>query len=287
MEAAPDIVAALEEAETPRALAVSAFERSGGTIEIAAHYDEAPSREALLAVLGNAAGAAALHSLRIEPVPERNWVAEAEALRGPVRAGRFLVHGSHDREKIGRKACAIEIDAGLAFGTAHHATTRGCLIALDRLLKRGTADLVLDIGTGTGILAIAAARAAHTRAIASDIDPVAVKTARENVKRCGVAGRVTVVEAAGLDHPSLRRATPGLVFANILLKPLALLAPDFARAMPPGSVCILSGLLAAQAARAEAAFRAHGFRLETRILLDGWATLIMMRGSAKAVRNPD
>ncbi len=279
--AADAIAAALEGSEAPQAVAVSAFERGPGSIEITAHYADAPPRDALLALLRQAACASEFGALRIEPVLERNWVAEAEALRGPVHAGRFLVHGSHDRAKVQRKACTFEIDAGLAFGTAHHATTRGCLLALDRLLKRSRPRTVLDIGTGTGILAIAAARALNVDAIASDIDPVAVATAKENARRNGVAARVEVVEAAGLDHPALREAEADLLFANILMKPLLQLAPDFARAVAPGGVCILSGLLATQAPQVEAKFRAHGFILNSQILLVGWATLVMVRASAR------
>ena len=273
--AADSISAALEESETLPALAVSAFEQPGGMVEVAALYEREPSRVEVITLLWNAGDAVA--TLRIEAIAERNWVAEAEALRGPVRAGRFLVHGRHDRGKVPQSRHRIEIDAGLAFGTAHHATTRGCLIALDRLLKRGEPQLVYDIGTGTGILAIAAARTSAAPVIASDIDPIAVATARGNAKLNGVASRVRVVEASGLDHPMFKGPPPGLLFANILLKPLVRLAPDFARVLPAGGICILSGLLAKQAREAEAAFRAQGFTLDSRILLDGWAILVMVR----------
>src|SRR5262249_43757296 len=154
---------------------------------------EAPNSEILRTLLADAVSQQDIANLRVEPLPERNWVLEAEALRGPVRAGRFLVHGSHDRGRLARNAGRLEIDAGLAFGTAHHATTRGCLVALDRLLKRSRPRAVFDIGTGTGILAIAAAKAAGAHAIAGDIDPIAVATARANVQRNGVARQVQVI----------------------------------------------------------------------------------------------
>jgi ribosomal protein L11 methyltransferase len=220
-----------------------------------------------------------LGALRIEALAAKNWVAEAESLRGPVRAGRFLVHGRHDRGKVPPGRLTLEIDAGLAFGTAHHATTRGCLIALDRLLKRERPRRVLDIGTGTGILAIAAARALNARVVASDMDPVAVAVAAENASRNGVRSRIHVVKAEGLAHPALRRAKADTLFANILLRPLLELAPAFARALRPGGMCILSGLLDAQARQVEARYRALGFRLDSRILLGGWTTLLLRRGS--------
>jgi ribosomal protein L11 methyltransferase len=197
-----------------------------------------------------------------------------------VRAGRFLVHGRHDRGKVPPGRFTLEIDAGLAFGTAHHATTRGCLIALDRLLKRWRPAQVLDIGTGTGILAIAAAKALDGPVIASDMDPVAVAVAAENARRNGVRSRVLVVKAEGLAHPALRRANADLLFANILLRPLLELAPAFARALKPGGVCVLSGILDTQARQVEARFRALGFRLDSRILLGGWTTLLLRRGSS-------
>ena len=177
---------------------------------------------------------ARLGALRIEKLPQKNWVAEAESLRGPVRAGRFLVHGRHDRGKVPAGRFTLEIDAGLAFGTAHHATTRGCLIALDRLAKREHLRSVLDIGTGTGILAIAAARTLNANVIASDMDPIAVAVAGENARTNGVQSRVAVVEAEGVAHPALRGAKADLLFANILLSPLLDLAPAFARALRPG-----------------------------------------------------
>jgi ribosomal protein L11 methyltransferase len=225
-----------------------------------------------------------LGALRIEPLPQKNWVAEAESLRGPVRAGRFLVHGRHDRDKVTAGRFTLEIDAGLAFGTAHHATTRGCLIALDRLLKWEHPRRVLDIGTGTGILAIAAARALNANVVASDMDAIAVAVAADNARMNGVQSRVIVIEAEGLAHPALRRAKADLLFANILLRPLLDLAPAFSRALSPGGICVLSGLLEPQARQVEARFRDFGFSLESRILLDGWATLLLRRRSTRQAR---
>jgi ribosomal protein L11 methyltransferase len=278
------IAAALETAETPVALSVTLFELGEDKIEVSAHYAEEPALEQLLALIGAAIGARDFGDLRIERLPPEDWVARAESLRAPVRAGRFAVHGRHHRGKVPRSRNAIEIDAGLAFGTAHHATTRGCLIALDRLSKQIRPRSVLDVGTGTGILAITAARALNTPVLASDIDPIATATAAANARMNGVGARVHLVTAAGLSHLRLSRASVDLLFANILLNPLLALAPAFAGAVRPGGICVLSGLLNAQARRVEARFLALGFSLDSRILLEGWTTLLLRRRSRRKVR---
>jgi ribosomal protein L11 methyltransferase len=275
------IAAGLEAAESPAALAVTLFECGHDRVEVSAHYASEPPRQRLTQLIEAAGLDGRLGALRIEKLPQKNWVAEAESLRGPVRAGRFLVHGRHDRGNVPAGRFTLEVDAGLAFGTAHHATTRGCLIALDRLAKREHPRRVLDIGTGTGILAIAAARALNAHVIASDMDPIAVSVAAENVRTDGVRSRVTVVEAEGLAHPALRRAKADLLFANILLRPLLDLAPAFASAVRPGGHCVLSGLLDRQARQVESRFRSLGFSLDSRILLDGWATLLLRRRSGR------
>src|SRR6478672_2152254 len=232
LEGAAAIAANLESAESPLALAVSLFEHGPDRAEVSAYYAEKPSRELLIQLIERTVGNEDLGGFRIELLPPKNWVAEAESLRGPVRAGRFLVYGAHDRGKVPAGRFTLEIDAGLAFGTAHHPTTRGCLLALDRLLKRGGTYRFVDIGTGTGILAIGTA---------SDMDPIAVAVASENARKNGVQSRVRVVHAEGFAHPALRRATFDLLFANILLCPLLELAPVFARALRPGGICVLSG----------------------------------------------
>ena len=274
------IAARLEAAESPAALAVTLFKCGPGRIEVSAHYAEKPARDWLIQLIEGVARRRGPRRARgSSRLPSKNWVAEAESLRGPVRAGRFLMHGRHDRGKVAAGRFTFEIDAGLAFGTAHHATTRGCLIALDRLLKRGRPRRVLDIGTGTGILAIAAANALEGPVLASDMDPVAVAVAAENASRNGVQSRVLVVKAEGLAHPALRRAKADLLFANLLRRPLLELAPAFARTLRPGGVCVLSGILEPQARQVEARFRALGFRLDSRILLGGWTTLLLRRGT--------
>jgi len=278
------IAAALEGAESPMAMAVTLFERGKGTIEVSAYYAEEPALEQLLALIGAAIGASDFGNLGIERLLPEDWVARAESMRAPVRAGRFIVHGRHHRGKVSRSRNAIEIDAGLAFGTAHHATTRGCLIALDRLSRRTRPRRVLDVGTGTGILAIAAARAFNVPVLASDIDPIAAATAAANARMNAVGAKVKVLTAAGLSHPRLRRASVDLLFANILLNPLLALAPAFAGAVRPGGICVLSGLLDAQARQVEARFRTLGFSLDSRIRLEGWTTLLLRRGSGHKLR---
>jgi ribosomal protein L11 methyltransferase len=278
------VAAALEGAESPVAMAVTLFERGEGTIEVSAHYAEEPALEQLLALIGVAIGASDFGDLRVERLLPQDWAAHAERMRAPVRAGRFIVHGRHHRDEVPRSRNAIEIDAGLAFGTAHHATTRGCLIALDRLSKRTRPRGVLDVGTGTGILAIASARAFNASVLASDFDPIATATAAANAQMNGVGAKVQVFTAAGLSHPRLRRASVDLLFANILLNPLLALAPALAGAVRPGGICVLSGLLDAQARQVEARFRALGFSLDSRILLEGWTTLLLRRGSRRKLR---
>lgn len=273
------IAALLEAAADPAPAAVTLFECGDKTVQVAAYYNEEPSRPRIVELLRDIGGTDT-DTLSIEPVPDRNWVAEAESLRPPVRAGRFLVHGAHDRDRITRRRYTIKVDAGLAFGTAHHASTKGCLLALDRLSKTRRPRTVLDIGTGSGILALAAAKALNVTVLAGDNDPVAVAIAAENAKKNGVAARVRVVRSEGLSHPRLRRQRADLLFANLLLRPLLELAPDFARALRPGGIAVLSGILSTQAAQVEARFRSLGFKLESRLVIEEWTTLVLVRRRA-------
>jgi ribosomal protein L11 methyltransferase len=195
----------------------------------------------------------------------------------PVRAGRFVVHGSHDRARVPANVIGIEIEAALAFGTGHHGTTRGCLLALDMLAKRQRPARVLDLGTGSGVLAIAAARRLDARIVASDIDRVAVDAARNNA-RLNRAPGIRFVHAAGASARALTIAGPyDLIFANILLGPLLRLARPIRRLAAPGAHVVLSGLLPAHANAALAAYAAQGFVLQRRIPLDGWMTLLLQR----------
>ncbi len=281
-EAAPLLARRLEEAIEPQALAVSLFERGQGLFEVSALYAEPPKREALIAVIG--AEAAGPGRLGIEPLAPADWVTVSQGQRGPVQAGRFLVHGSHDRARVPRRLLAIEIDAGQAFGTAHHASTRGCLIALDDLFKRERPATILDLGTGTGILAIAAARALRRTVLASDSDPIAVRVASENARKSGTRPLVGVVTAEGFAHSRLRHIAADLLIANLLERALYQLAPELARRVKRGGRAILSGLTATQARGIEARSSAFGFILEKRIVLDGWTTLVIRRRNERSVR---
>jgi ribosomal protein L11 methyltransferase len=205
------------------------------------------------------------------PVAERDWLAENRRAFPPQRIGRFLIHGSHWREKPPAAAIAVEIDAATAFGTGEHPSTRGCLVGFDRLARGRRFRRPRDIGTGSGILAIAAAKTLRRRVLASDIDPVSVKVARHHVRRNGMTGHVQVVCATG----ARRGGSHDLVFANILARPLMLMARDLAGSIAPGGTAILSGLLRRQEAGVLAAYRLQGLILKNRIVIDGWSTLVL------------
>ena len=207
------------------------------------------------------------------PVAERDWLAENRRAFPPQRIGRFLIHGSHWREAPPAGAIAVEIDAASAFGTGEHPSTRGCLLAFDRLAKARRFRRPRDIGTGSGILAIAAARTLRRAVLASDIDPIAVRVARHHARRNGVAALVQASRAIGAG----RSGGHDLVFANILARPLMLMARDLARAVAPGGMAILSGLLRRQEAAVLAAYRAQGLRLAFRLVIGDWSTLILRK----------
>lgn len=225
-----------------------------------------------------AAAASSPVPAEIEELPDANWVAISQAALPPVHAGRFIVHGSHDRERIPYGPRAILIDAGEAFGTAHHATTLGCLMAIDRLTRRGNFSRVLDLGCGSGVLAIAAARALPAAEVfASDNDPIAVEVAHGNAVTNG-ARRIRFACALGLDHPVLRRAAPfDLIIANILAGPLRALSGDVAAALRCGGFVVLSGILNPEAPAVIAAYRGHGFEVIQRRQIGDWSTLTLRR----------
>jgi ribosomal protein L11 methyltransferase len=260
--------------------AVALVDIGAGRWRVAMHFRAAPDEKIIRALTAAAAGKAAAKALRFERVAAKDWVRESLAGLALVTAGRFVVHGAHDRARIPFNRIGIEIEAALAFGTGHHGTTRGCLLALDSLCKSrsgGTARRILDLGTGSGVLAIAAARALRQPVLATDIDGSAVRAARANAALNRAGSFVEVVKADGVTGPKLRERAPyDLVFANILLRPLQRLAAPLTRLTAPGARVVLSGLLASQANAAIAAYR--GLALERRIDLDGWTTLILVRG---------
>lgn len=211
-----------------------------------------------------------------EALGDVDWISRTLRALAPVRAGRFVVHGSHDRQ-AGRSARhAIEIDAGQAFGTGHHGTTAGCLDLFEQVLRKGAPTKILDVGTGSGVLAIAAARALPCRVLATDIDPIATKVARRNCVLNGVSARITTETGTGFHHRAFQSfGKAELVFANILARPLQALAPAMARHVAPGGIIILSGLLPHQKTRIIATYRGQGFRLERALIRDGWLSLLM------------
>jgi len=251
---------------------------TGSRWAVAIHFTDPPNETAVRALVGLAAGPEAANALVFEKLAEQDWVkASLDGLK-PVEAGRFVVHSEHYRSSVRLNRIGIEIGTVFAFGTGHHGTTRGCLLALDHLLKARRPRRVLDVGTGTGVLAIAAARVLRRPVLASDIDRRAARVARENVRRNRAPG-VTVVDAAGLGARRFRERAPfDLVLANILLGPLQRLATPIARLLAPGARVILSGLLTSQASAALAAYRHEGLALERRVELDGWSTLVLRRG---------
>ena len=261
------------EAET----AVAAFEGTDGSWNVEIHFEAPPDQAAVRRLIAETAGAAT--PVSFETIAARDWVAASLGELKPVTAGRFTVHGAHDRAGLAPNRIRIEIEAALAFGTGHHGTTRGCLLALDGIVKRAgprKPGSVLDIGTGTGVLAIAAAKALRVGALASDIDPEAVRIARENVRLNGVAPFVACLCAAGVSAARLRARAPfDLVFANILLAPLKRLAAPMRALLAPGGHVVLSGLLAIQENAALAAYRPHGLKLVQRIPLGEWVTLVL------------
>ena len=274
---------ALGEMLTPGEAAVAAVADAGGDWSVEIHFAQAPDKPAVRKLIAAIAGTTTADALTFETVAPRDWVAASLAGLKPVTAGRFTVHGEHDRANVAPNRIGIEIEAALAFGTGHHGTTRGCLLALDALLKRGFGEgrrraRVLDIGTGTGVLAIAAAKALRSRVVASDIDQRAVTVARANTHANRVGTLVEVVHAAGLAAGPLRDGGPyDLVLANILLPPLTRLAAPVGRVLAPNARVILSGLLRSQANAALAAYRAQGLTLEARIPLHEWVTLVLKR----------
>lgn len=230
------------------------------------------------ALLADTMGEALAASIVTEVIARQDWVQRSLTGLAPVRAGRFLVHGQHDRGSVRSNDLALEIEAALAFGTGHHGTTRGCLLALDAVLKRRRPRRVVDLGTGTGVLAMAAAKALKCPISCGDLDPTAVAAARGNAALNGVARFVKPVVAAGLNHPALRAAAPyDLILANILARPLRMLAPSVAAQAAPGADLILSGLQPRDVRGILSSYGTQGFALVGRGELEGWATLSLRR----------
>jgi ribosomal protein L11 methyltransferase len=265
-------------------VAVSLFEAGDGW-QVAMYFRAPPDDARVRALVAQAAGSEAARKLAFAGVAATDWVRASLAGLVPVAAGRFVVHGAHDRARIAVNRIGIEIEAALAFGTGHHGTTRGCLLALDgigkarRRSRGGTAKhrpRVLDLGTGSGVLAIAAARALHRPVLATDIDPSAVRAARANAQLNRAAPAITLVGADGVTAPRLRQRAPfDLILANILLGPLQRIAVPLRALLAPGGRLVVSGLLSAQSNAAIVAYRP--LVVERRFALDGWTTLVLVR----------
>lgn len=216
--------------------------------------------------------------LGVESIPDVDWVTRSLEGLKPVRAGRFLVHGSHDRKSVRTGDIGIEIEAGQAFGTGHHGTTAGCLQVLGEVVRREHPRNALDLGTGSAVLAIALARLARIPVLATDIDPVAVKVAAENVRLNRVAGFVRTATATGFHHPLFAACAPfDLIVANILARPLMRLAPDMARHLTPGGSLVLSGILEAQRNAVVASYAGQKFRHVATSAREGWVTIHLKR----------
>lgn len=218
------------------------------------------------------------HTFEREIIEETDWVTKTLQDLAPVRAGRFIVHGSHDNDIPKSHEHSVIIDAGQAFGTGHHGTTAGCLDMLGECLKRRNYKNALDIGTGSGVLAIALAKARPINILASDIDPIATKTARDNTVINGVANQINCITATGFNHRGFADAGPfDLVIANILARPLQGLAHPMSAYLAPRATIILSGLLPHQKSRICATYRLQGLRLEKAHIRDGWLTLVLTK----------
>jgi ribosomal protein L11 methyltransferase len=274
--AAKRVVDLLSEILVEGEAAVAAFEQPDGRWDATVHFAEPPDRALLRALVANAASEEVATTLAFDTVEARDWVKASLEDLVPVPAGRFVVHGAHDRARVPANKLGVEIEAALAFGTGHHGTTRGCLLLLDHVLKARRPRRVLDLGTGTGVLAIAAAKAMHRGIFASDIDAPSVRVARDNARLNGAGNFVQVIRATGFSAPDFARHSPfDLVLANILANPLRQLAGPMTKHLAPSARVILSGLLNHQAGAVIAAYRARGLVPLRHLKIEGWSSLLL------------
>src|ERR1700737_3576194 len=256
--------------------AIAAFERPNGRWDVTVHFAEAPDQGSIRELVRLAAGDEVAQDIGFDTVEAKDWVKATLEELVPVRAGRFIVYGQHDRSKVPPNKLGIEIEAALAFGTGHHGTTRGCLLLLDHVLKAHLPRRVLDLGTGTGVLGIAAARALRIKVLASDIDPLSVQVGRDNARLNGTGNLVETIRATGFSAPQFAHRGPfDLVLANILANPLRQMATPLARQLARSALVILSGLLPHQAQGVIAAYRVRGLVLLRHLQSEGWSSLLM------------
>lgn len=268
-DAAANVCAAFELASAPQAV-LTQEEPFANIATVEALYAEMPDA----ALLSRLAGA----EVRVEPLPDQDWIKLSQEGLPPVRAGRFFVYGAHDKGRVPHGVIPMRIEAGMAFGTGHHETTALCLAVLSDLAKRRRYRNVADIGTGTGLLAIGAARLWRRGVVASDIDPVAVAVVRENAVANGVGPLVRAATADGMAAPALTARAPyDLILANILAGPLTRLAPELARALAPGGTLVLSGLLRWQENLVASFYRPQGLILRHTRRYGPWSALVLER----------
>ena len=282
LEAPPEAAPVFMDTLEGLAASASCFETGpGGPWRVEAVFTDMPDHGALAAYVALAAASAgvAAPDFVVRPLAACDWLAENRASFRPVAAGRFFVHPTFFEGLPPAGSLAIALDAATAFGSGAHGTTQGCLLALDGIARRRRPRRMLDMGCGSGILAIAMARAWRRRVLAVDIDAEAVRVTRGNARRNGVGALIQVGAGAGFAAPLLNRADRfDLIVANILARPLERMAPALSRALVPGGVAILSGLLTHQTAEVTAVYRAQGLALTRRISIENWSTLVLKRG---------
>ncbi len=257
----------------PTGIGVFEVEDGSGLWEVGGYFVDAPDL-AGLALLAASNGA---KDFVVSEIPETDWVAHVRRELAPVEAGRFFVYGAHDADKVPEDKIALRIEAAMAFGTGHHGTTQGCLLALDKLVERGISPrAVADVGCGTAVLAMASAKLFPISTIAGDIDEIAVEVAQTNLSVNGLDGKVKCVVSAGFDNPDMRDSAPyDLVFANILKGPLIDLAPDMRSNIAKGGFLIISGILNDQADEVVSIYSGFGFNEVERIQIVDWTTTIL------------
>lgn len=268
-----------EAAVEDRALSLSRFEETadGRLWRLETLFAEPPDIDWLMHAANGI-------DVAVAPVAQQDWVSLSQSNLPPIRAGRFHLHGSHDPADPARNVVDLLIEAGQAFGTGRHESTRGCLLMLERLLRhRRKRRHVLDLGCGSGVLGLSAARAWKVSVLASDNDPIAVRVTLENAKVNHAGRYLRAVTATGFRHRRIAGSAPyDLIFANILARPLVRLAPEAARHLGSRGAIILSGLLSEQEAMVRNAYVREGLRLAARVRLQGWTTLLMERIAAAA-----
>jgi ribosomal protein L11 methyltransferase len=277
-QSARQVVDRLEESLDPTDVVVAAFETTDNHWDVTLYFSQPPDESAIRDLVAAASSDDIAATVQFETVEAKDWVKSSLEGLAPVPAGRFVVYGQHDRARVPPNKLGIEIEAALAFGTGHHGTTRGCLLLLDRVLKQRTPHRILDLGSGTGVLAIAAAKARRAGVLATDIDARSAIVAAENARLNGVGNLVESIRATGFAAPQLRERAPfDLIMANILANPLRQMAPTMAAHLAPSGLLILSGLLPHQAASVVAAYRAVGIVLLQRLQLTGWSSLLLRK----------